>query len=184
MNRVLFVVLFTGIFVISGCGEANKGPAVDGTSRFPAELAGRWKAEDKSGWEIVFEKDGSISSVVHTFGRFTLQPGKETISPMIGGGQSILQPGKWKVAYNHTTRMLEAEIVLEHFYTEMDEAVIEGSRKDIMAGQVSDDGKTWAVVCTSFMECTTIVKEVVKNLFSDPEHGDKTEFVFKKQSDQ
>ncbi len=185
MNRILFAILFAGMFVLSGCGEADKSSAVevtiDGGVRFPAELAGRWKAGGKYGWDIVFEKDGSISSVIHTLGRFKLEPGKETIVPMKEEGQSVLDPGEWKVAYNPAGRVLEVEIVLDYFYCEMGEGHIEGDRRDIFAGPVSKDGKKWEVDWTFFMECTAMIGEEPTDLSTDPEYGEKRKLIFKKE---
>jgi hypothetical protein len=196
MNHFLYAMILVGLAAISGCQEAEKDKpksaetpisavevTIDGNGWFPSELAGRWKVEGKKGWEIVFEKDGSILSVVHALGWFKLQPGKETIVPMKEGGQSILEPGPWRVDYNSATRVLEVEIVLDYFYCEIGDAHIEGDRRDIITGPVSDDGKTWTVNWTFFMDCIGITEDGVEDLSTDFEYGEQSKLVLKRQDE-
>jgi len=186
MNRIVFGILFIGLAVISGCQESGRSGVeivIEGDGQFPKELAGRWKADGKSGWEIAFEKDGSISSVVHTLGKLKLEPGKKTIVPMKMKGESIIEPGPWYVSYSPENREMTVEIVLDYFKCDIGDGYIEGNRRDILTGLVSEDGKSWDVNLLFFMECTGHTEDGQKDLSTNPEYGQVGQFVFNKQSD-
>ena len=151
MRNLLFV--FTICFLIMvGCQKSsistvpvNKSGVdviIEDGGQFPEFLVGKWKG-DKQDWELVFEPDGAISSVVIALGRFRITPGEITTVPMKMGGKSILEPGLWTVQYSPDSRELTVEIVLEKFHIEMDKNLIEGSSADIFTGLVSKSGKEW-----------------------------------------
>ena len=177
---------------LSGCQKALQGRgslsdpnttdvvvAVRGVPTFPKELAGRWKDAGDSGWEIVFEKDGYISSVVINFVQTAMKPGEKTEYGTRYGGRGIFEPGKWKVSYDHDHRELAVEVVVRHFYQDMGKTAVEGSIHDFLMGTVSDDGETWTVEWYHTLKITALMPEpAVLEDMQEPEY--KAPLVFKK----
>ena len=186
MKRSL-VPLVCGLFVflLGGCRSSggNAGGVeviIDGDGQFPAFLVGTWQA-DRSGWEIVFEPDGTIASAVVSIGRVRMQPGKVTTVPMVLGGKGVFEPGQWTVEYSQERRELIVEIVIAHFRTELGDAVLQGQTRDFFVGPVSADGQLWWADRFSYPKYIADTKEHPNfELPSDPNDNPRGRLVFKK----
>lgn len=184
MNRVL--ILLCCVFLsltLTSCRnpDNNVKVIIEGNGQFPEFLVGTWKAEVRSGWEFVFEPDGTISSAVVSMGRVRLKPGEVTTIPMKMDGKSIFEPGEWLVNYSPAGRELTVKISLKNFYAEFGRGVIEGKSTDIFIGEVSEDGNSWAVDWTSFLDCTAHTDEYPNfDLSTDPEYGESKTLIFEK----
>lgn len=159
------------------------GPAVEvvieGAAKFPEELVGRWKAEGKSGWEIVFDNDGSISSAIVEFGNTMMVPGQVTTYPTKYGGKGIFEPGKWKVDYQSEGRELGVNLEVARFYQDMGNHAVEGSIDYILIGSVSQDWTQWTVDWFGKYKITALMPDpVVLENMEQPEY--KGMVVFKK----
>ena len=132
---------------VTGCQESTRRNEfvevlIDGDGRFPASMAGQWKA-DQGGWEIVFEPDGTISSAVISFGKINVVPGQVTTIPMRKGGQGVVEPDLWTVQYSQESRELVVEIRMKNFRMELGDNLVEGNLRDLLIGEVSEDGQSW-----------------------------------------
>lgn len=183
MNRMLWILCCVFLLSLMGCQvPGNKGVeiTIEGTGGSPELLAGTWKA-DRGGWEINFEPNGSISSVVHTIGRIQLEPLKTKTVPLKKGGKGVYRPGKWFVNYNTDIRELLVEIELAHFKTELGQNVVEGKSTDIFAGPVSEDGTQWQAQWFSYPEYyVTTDKYDHHKLPIDPNESSRGLLVFSK----
>jgi len=121
---------------------------------FPQSLAGTWKAQGSSGWEFVFEPDGTISSLVYNFGLVRLKSGQVTEVPMKQKGKGVFKPGLWTVQYSHRTNELSVEIVLDHFRAQRGDDVVEGSSTDLLIGPITIDSQQWEPQWFSFPKYT------------------------------
>lgn len=144
--------------VLAGCQNIagnNAEKAVDvfveGGGQFPEFLVGQWK-EERTGWEFVFESDGSISSAVHTIGRVKLKPGQTTEVPMIENGKGVFEPDLWIVQYFPERNELLVEITLKHFRAQKGEQIVEGSSRDIFIGPIAKDKQQWTTEWFAFPE--------------------------------
>ena len=117
---------------------------------FPQVLVGTWKAQGKSDWELTFEPDGKISSVVISLGKVKLKPGQVTEIPMKGGGKGIFEPGEFLVHYSSVSKELLVKINLDYFYTQLPGGVLEGKSTDVFVGKIPNKGQLWQVEWTSF----------------------------------
>jgi len=161
MRRLFFfiILLILPLFLASGCGSSEKignksnlsdsgseskamKVVVEGGGKFPEFLAGKWKGDDTQ-WEFVFEEDGRISSAVIEFGNIKLRPGKTTTKPSRYGGKGVYTPGKWLVAYDTRQNILSVIIEVKHFYQDMKDSALEGSRTDILSGKVDANSGYW-----------------------------------------
>jgi hypothetical protein len=135
------------LLFIAGCQETvKKGKPVeviidDGNGVFPRELVGRWIG-DTQGWEIVFEPNGTISSVVIPLGGVTVYPGKTTIVPMIRGGRGVYKAGQWTVQYSYASRELAVDIVIDYYNIRTGNESIKGSLNEYLTGKVELGGWT------------------------------------------
>ena len=155
---------------LAGCQNANRAVEViieDG-GEFPQFLAGTWKA-DKQGWEIVFESDGRLSSAVIPLGRVRVEPGKKTVIPMKKGGKGVYEPGEWLAQYSPSSRELAVNIVIKRFRLEIGDGVLSGSLTDIIAGQVSKDGKYWDAEWFGYPEYIVDTEEFKNHQLEDHE---------------
>lgn len=189
---LLLLILLVSVYGLSGCQKAQQGRgslsdpnttdvvvAVTGVGAFPKELAGRWRDVGDSGWEIVFEKDGYISSVVINFVKTAMKPGEKTVYGTRYGGRGVFEPGQWKVSYDHEHRDLAVEVVVKHFYQDMGKTAVEGSIHDFLLGTVSDDGETWTVEWYNTLKITFLMPEpTVLEDMQEPEY--RAPLVFKK----
>ena len=137
---------------------------IGGDGGCPQELAGVWKT---GAWEIVFEADGSISSVVLPLGRTRMVPKEPTMIPMKLGGKGVYEPGVWSVDYMPQSRELTVEIVVKRFYLEMGDNMLKGKLRYLLSGQVSEDYKVWYCTTVSFPKYTAYTPEP-KELPVDP----------------
>ncbi|MFA6176063.1 MAG: hypothetical protein WC765_05745 [Phycisphaerae bacterium] len=154
---------------------------VEDSNQFPEFLVGRWKAEGNRGWEFVFERNGTISSIVHTLGTVHLKPNEITTVPMKMDGQSIYEPGKWVVDYEPTTNILTVEIDLKSFYLEIGTGTVEGSCSDIFTGPISENKLIWRVNWVTFLNAMAHTPENPStDLSSDPIYGESQDIIFNK----
>jgi hypothetical protein len=146
---VFFSCIFVLLLALAGCQEPGKkieNPVevhIEGGDEFPDSLAGTWR-NSKRGWEIVFEPDGTISSVVHTIGRVRLRPGEVEKKPLIREGQGVYEPGQWMVQYDAIANELAVEILLDHFRAQSGVSIVSGHSRDLFIGPVAEDGKSWS----------------------------------------
>ena len=190
MQRLL-VLLVCGlsVFQLGGCQgpSGNKSGVeviIEGDGEFPESLVGRWKA-DKSGWEFVFEPDGTISSAVISLGRVRMKPGEVTTVPMKMGGKGIFEPGEWVVHYVPAGRELMVEIKLKNFYAKLGEDVLEGKGTDIFAGPIIQEGKVWQVNWTSFPDYVAHTAEYPDfRMSEDPDYGLSKTLIFEKVTEE
>ncbi|NQT04011.1 MAG: hypothetical protein HQ580_18440 [Planctomycetes bacterium] len=185
--KKIFVLLICGFFVFlpGGCqssvgSKSGVEVIIDGDGRFPEILAGRWKA-DKGGWEIVFEPDGKISSVVVSLGGVRMKPGQVTTTQMVLGGEGLFKPGKWTVQYSKERRELIVEIAIEHFRVELGDNVVQGKTRDYFVGSVSADGRLWWADRYKFPEYVVDTKKHPNyKLPFDPNDSPRESLVFQK----
>lgn len=183
--KELMVLLVCAVLLLGldGCEDANKDveAVVEGGGRFPGFLVGRWKA-DEHDWEFVFEADGTVSSALVSIGRVRMTSGQTSTFATRGGGRGVFKPGDWSVAYEPSTRVLEVQIVLDHFYMEMDQDVVEGSSTDMFTGSVSQDGTEWTAAWYSFPKYIVYLGSTSeqRELPVDPNDNPRDYLVFKK----
>ena len=185
--KKIFVLLICGFFVFlpGGCQSSAGSKSgveviIDGDGRFPEILVGGWKA-DKGGWEIVFEPDGKISSVVVSLGGVRMKPGEVATTQMVLGGEGFFQPGKWTVQYLQERRELVVEIVIEHFRVELGDNVVHGKTRDYFVGSVSADGRLWWADRYKFPEYVVDTKKHPNfKLPFDPNDSQRESLVFQK----
>jgi hypothetical protein len=157
---------------------------VDGGGRFPASLAGRWKA-DRDGWEFVIKRNGRIASGVLSLGRVRITPGQTVTVPTRGGGEGVFEPGEWTVYYEPATRQLTVKIAMDHVRIEMGEAVLEGSTIDVLSGAVSLDDGVWQVQWSAFNTYTVSGTNKPGTVLSThPEYGETKALTFQKMLEE
>ena len=185
--KQFLVLSFFGIMVLllSGCqGLIKEKPIeviIEGDGQFPEFLVGRWKAEGKSGWEFVFEPDGTISSAVIDNGMVKVKPrDRITIIPMKMGGKGVYKLGQWTVQYTPDNRELAVEVVVKHFHLDMGPNALEGSSEDWFVGRISEDSQIWEAEWSSFPKYIAFTPEP-NELTVDPEDYPRGTVVFRKQ---
>ncbi len=169
---VLFVCGFSLLLLLNGCQDVNRKKGnveviIEGPGQFPQSLAGTWKAEGRTGWEVVFNPDGTISSAVLGITKIRMIPGRTKTVPMKGGREGIYKPGIWKVQYSPSSRELAVIIELDYVHLEMGPNLLEGRVTDTFIGQVSEDKKTWQADWFSFPDYTAYTPEP-KKITIDP----------------
>jgi hypothetical protein len=180
--KQLLVLLICAVLLsaFSGCQEpaVNRSalPAADksgvdvlvkGGGQFPPSLAGRWKA-DRWNWEIVFEPNGVISSVVIPLASAKIRPGQITTVHGLQGEPGIFEPGNIEVCFDPQDNELSIYIKIKRVYMDMT-SIAEGSCEYFVIGSVSEDGKIWQA------DAFTAVDLVV--LTPDPNHReDRSKF--------
>jgi len=115
-------------------------------SAFPDFLVGVWQAETPGGyeWGFKFERDGSISKIVHFFaGKVDLREGGYYTEGPDEGTYAVFVMGPCETQYNANTRELRVKIVLEMFQMIFPQADLEGEARDFFAGPVSEDDTIW-----------------------------------------
>ena len=147
---VLFSCLFI-LLTLTGCGPQNQRKSqssrLENKTRenvFPEFLLGVWEA-DKFRWRFKFERDGTISELLHTMGM--------SIRPEEGGffeegleeSNAAYVMGPCEASYDPNARELNVKIVLDYFRIEIPFGVFEGGSKDYFSGVISKDGKRWDV---------------------------------------
>ncbi len=155
---IILISISMALLVSTGCQSGNNMEVIiDGDGGFPEFLVGTWKMKGRH-WEIVFEPDGSISSVVHYIVPVTLHPGQTTIVPTLEGGKGIFKAGQWSVQYTQGGE-LAVSISLEHYHLEMYSDIVEGSSLDILIGPVSEELKTWTPIWSTYPQYTAFTKD-------------------------
>lgn len=157
---------------------------VEGRGRFPAALAGRWKA-DRDGWEFVFDPDGHISSATISLGRVQVLPGQKTSLATRSGGQGAFEPGSWTVHYEPATGELTVKIVMKHVRVEMADTVVEGTSTDAFSGAISAETGIWQAQWTAFTHYTvTRPGRPPTDLSTDPVYGQTRALTFEKTAEK
>lgn len=129
-----------------GCQDDNKvnGVSVGGGGGFPEFLAGTWKADNHK-WQITFEGDGRITSIVHYIWNLPIdinEGGFFTEGPD-EGTHALFIIGPCEAEYKENTRELSVKIILDHYSIKLPQGTLEGKSHDFFEGPVSEDGKTW-----------------------------------------
>ena len=187
MKLAIAVICVFVSLVLTGCKQSKLADTtadsvdviVEDDGQFPKSLAGRWKAEGDSGWEFVFNPDGTISSCVTFIGRTRLVPGEVTKVSTKRGGKGESTPGEWTVEYDPKVRELEVVITLEHFYQEMGDNSVEGSSTDMFIGKISQNEEEWIATWYSFPIFTAYTDQRY-DLPVDPNNNPKDILTFKK----
>ena len=186
MRRLLALsICGLSVILLVSCrsSDGNKSGVeviIDGDGRFPAFLAGSWKA-NKGGWEIVFEPDGTISSAVVSLGRVRMKPGQVTTTQMKMGGKGVFEPGQWTVQYSQERRELFVEIAIDHFSVELGDNVVRGKTRDFFIGMVSGDGQLWWADRFNFPEYVADTKKYPNyKLPFDPNDNPPESLIFQK----
>ncbi len=183
----LLLLCILSAFSAGGCHDPAETPpavevTIDGDGQFPDYLVGTWKA-DSGGWEIVFEPNGTISSVVVSLGRVRMKPGQVTTVPMKLGGKGVFEAGPWAVQYSPERRELVVEIAVASFRVELGDDVLKGRTLDIFTGSVSADGRSWWANRYNFPEYVSDTKKYRDHkLTVDPNDNPPEELLFRKIS--
>lgn len=172
--KKLLVLLGCAVLLFSGCqnyGRSKSGVEViiEGGGQFPQFLVGKWKADDY-GWQFVFEPNGTIVSAVISMGEVEIIPGRTATFPTISGGKAVFKPGLWTVQYDPQFRELMVEIVMDYIHFEMGKGLLEGKRRDLLIGKVSQDGKIWRADWFSFPDYMAYASQT-KRLTTTPEES-------------
>lgn len=137
------VIVLAGLV---GCQKAKRvlEAGVDSGGEFPEFLAGTWKA-DKHNWQISFEGDGSVSSIVHVVlaQPIDLEEGGLFAEGPDEGMYAMFVMGPCEAEYDKNTSELSVKIILEHYEIKLPKVQLEGKSHDYFQGPVSEDGKTW-----------------------------------------
>ncbi len=167
---------------IAGCQNADRGVDViiEGGGKFPHSLVGTWKA-DESGWEFVFERDGTISSAVIDAGMVRVTPGKKVATVELKeGGKGTYKLGQWTVQYSPHSRELAVEVVVDYFHLDMKTFGLKGHSTDWFVGTVSEDGQRWEAEWFTFPKYIALTPEPGE-LADDPNLNPVATLVFQKQ---
>jgi len=113
-----------------------------GAESFPEGLAGRW-LDERMSWDIVVDRQGRISEIIHSMGRVTVRPGEITKVPLIKGGEGMMRPGEWVLQYDAESREMLVSIDIDSMRFQVGAQIVEGSCRDVLYGTVSEDGRTW-----------------------------------------
>jgi hypothetical protein len=138
------------LLLFGGCQSPSnsKSGAEVTLSGFPKSLAGTWEANkgnDFSYWRIVFEPNGTISSAVTPLAEVEVRPNQTTKTKGPEGEPGFIDAGDFDVFYNPKSHELAANIKLKRFYLDLgpSHGILKGSWAYLIAGKVSEDGKTW-----------------------------------------
>jgi hypothetical protein len=182
--KVLYGI--TLCFLLAGCRTPKTGPRdnlhviVEGGGAFPAALAGRWQA-DRHGWEMAFEPDGRIASVVLSLGRVEVSPGAKATIPTRGGGQGTFQSGLWTVHYDPATEQLAVKIAMDHIRVEMAGNTLEGKSIDVFSGPISTANGAWRAQWSAFTQYKVRDAQGQEtDLSTDTTYGETQALVFRK----
>jgi hypothetical protein len=137
------IVVLAGL---AGCKKADRGVEVivESGDEFPEFLAGTWKA-DKHNWQVRFEGDGRISSIVHVIWPkpIDVDEGGLYVEGPEEGMYAMFVTGPCEAEYDENTRELSVKIILEHYDMKLPRINLEGKSRDYFTGFVSEDGNTW-----------------------------------------
>ncbi|MBN2511413.1 MAG: hypothetical protein JXB18_00610 [Sedimentisphaerales bacterium] len=156
MKSLVAIISCAVIMALMGChgpakaiNDPNMQVILIGTNKLPSQFVGKWAA-DREGWEINIEKDGRISSIIHTIGRAPMKNGHTTTVDLVDNGKGTIRAGKWIVQYNEKTKELVVEINIEKFQFVKGQQVVQGSSQDFFIGSLSKDNQHWVAAWTSF----------------------------------
>jgi hypothetical protein len=168
------------LLVFSGCQQlgrsnSNADVIVEGGGKFPKSLAGTWEANNKNDlnyWKIVFEPDGKVSSAILPLGEVEVKPNRTTEAKGPKGESGFYEAGDFTVDYKPQGRELAVNIEIKQFYLERLiewNVILKGSWEYFVAGNISEDGKTWQANVFSSPDMVVLVP--------DPNHiEDKSKF--------
>jgi hypothetical protein len=117
--------------------------------KFPQIMVGTWQAppgiQDVPGWQITFEKDGTISKMYH---RIFQQPMivkdggvyKDGPAP---GTYMVFTLGPVETEYDPVSKIIKAKIVVDNYEMKLPTGSLEGRMIDTLVGKASEDGQTW-----------------------------------------
>ncbi len=147
MKQLAFLAGFAVVLaVLVGCQDEDKfnNVKIDGGSEFPEFLAGTWKA-DKNDWQMSFEDDGRISSIVHFIWNLPIDinEGGYFVEGPDEGTFALFVIGPCEAEYDKKTRELSVKIILDHYRIKLPQGTLEGKSHDFFEGPLSEDGKTW-----------------------------------------
>jgi hypothetical protein len=152
MNKTLALLsCFIFVLALAGCGQQNgkmsSQPQLEGETGedvLPEFLVGVWEA-DEFRWGFKFERDGSISKLIHTMGmRINVGEGGY-YEEGADGSNAMYAMGPCEASYDPNTRELDVKIVLDYFRMEFPTGSLEGKSIDYFTGVVSEDGEIWEV---------------------------------------
>jgi len=136
------------LVVLASCSRQNlkssnlPKPTVQ-ENEFPDFLVGVWKA-DQYEWAFQFERDGTISRLVHTLGGpIKMEEGGDYMEGPDPGTFAYFAIGPCEAKYNPENRQLSLKIFLDAFHMRLPAGDLEGRMEDYFDGPVSEDGKTW-----------------------------------------
>jgi hypothetical protein len=149
IRRVFLFCLLSLELCLCGCqgifgGNRDVKVDIEGGGEFPQFLVGTWQDKGQSGWQITFNRDGTISSAIINLGFTEMRPGRVTKFATKGGGKGVFKPGKWEVYYAPDVNNLTVRIVLKSFYENLGKNAIEGNNCDILSGPVSEVSGEWS----------------------------------------
>jgi len=139
------ILISSVLLLIAGCNGGSKGLkiTIEGGGKFPEHLAGTWKG-DQQGWEVVIEKDGTISSAVIPFGQVRVKPSQKITVPMKMNKTSVYESGQWAADYDPATGELAVTIVIDSFHVEVGpNGIIDGRITESLFGMVDEKENTW-----------------------------------------
>jgi hypothetical protein len=161
MKRLLFLLGAVLVSGLAGCQEPSRYSMTPGSfevivedgGKFPEYLVGKWVG-DRYGWGFIFEPDGKIFRARIAMGQMEVTPGKVTTGETVTGGKAIFVPGDWLVIYSPASRELTVDLVMNYIRMDVDinDRAIQGRTRDIITGSVSEDGKLWRTIVSSFPE--------------------------------
>ena len=149
-------LLLIATTIVCGCENTqpmrlpNNGinASVKGGGDFPEFLVGVWEAKlrGKVVWGMKFERDGSISKIVHgVAGPVKLADGGIFEEGPDKGTFCLFEMGPCEAEYEPKKRMLRVKIFVDHYHMKFPNGDLTGRSEDYFEGAVLKDGKTWNV---------------------------------------
>ncbi|MHC4158276.1 MAG: hypothetical protein ACYSSO_04265 [Planctomycetota bacterium] len=163
MRQLLICSLF--LLFLGGCNglgrdEVGVEQAIEGEGEFPEFLVGTWRAKGRSGWEVVLEPDGTISSAVIRFARVRIRPNQKTeIRVGKKGKLGIFEAGDCEAYYDPTTHDMSIIIEMKRVYAEMGGGVVDGTCKYYISGIISEEGENWDTDVVSVLDLSAQLPE-------------------------
>ena len=182
MNKIVFLLgcLFLAV-VFAGCGEGN-GPIstrpdlspgrIKGNT-FPPIMAGAWVAQTgdqaKTQWGINFEKDGTISQIIHRMaGPIDMSEGGVYKDGPEDNTYMFVVMGPNSAKYDEETDILNVAINTELYHMKLPAGIVEGYIDDYFSGPISSDGKIWEAEWINFNQLERTMTNDGEEFFADP----------------
>ncbi|MEN6385906.1 MAG: hypothetical protein ABFD79_12020 [Phycisphaerales bacterium] len=149
MKKIYVVLLVVVILLNSGCQEASKAK-IDkmAPKEFPSTMVGTWQAppgiQDVPGWQITFEKDGSISKIFHSIFAQPIvvsQGGIDIEGPDPNTYMAVVL-GPVETEYDPVSKIIKARIVVDSYEMKFVPGSLKGRMIDTFIGKASEDGQT------------------------------------------